>query len=56
MEPITCMQVAQHIAACLNCQAYTRKLSAKHAGKSRSLRKIEASRLNGLKGGRPKKL
>lgn len=49
-----CTRTLQHIATCLHCQAEIRKIVAGYAGSHTSHKKAETSRLNGMKGGRPK--
>ena len=53
---MTCHDIQLHIMNCEECRKMMRKVFASHAGSVNSDAKREASRLNGLKGGRPKKV
>jgi len=53
---IKCQTVIAHILNCETCMDYLIKYRAQVGGSSITKKKSNASRLNGLKGGRPKKL
>lgn len=52
---IDCNIVAIHVMNCKECQKVILQFFAQRAGSTVTPKKIEASKLNGLKGGRPKK-
>jgi len=56
---MTCKKVLEHLTKCNDCfetfRGFVVSEMAKHAGHGTSAMKAKSSRLNGQKGGRPKK-
>jgi hypothetical protein len=54
-----CVLFSQHLEECYTCRQKVidkiTKMNAQIAGATKTRKKAEAARLNGLKGGRPKK-
>ncbi len=52
---MTCGEMHEHLLNCKTCQALAQYYFTQRAGSTISKAKSEAARLNGKKGGRPKK-
>lgn len=55
MKSVVCDQMIEHVINCPYCYQYFSKESTSKAGSTKSDKKSDAARLNGLKGGRPRK-
>lgn len=53
---MSCTEVIAHVMACNNCQKILNQYAAQKAGSSITKAKSEAARINGAKGGRPRKI
>lgn len=53
---VPCNIVAAHVMTCNECMKIVMKYATQKAGSTITNKKQKASRLNGLKGGRPRKV